>query len=77
MSAQPLNGFTCNREDLPRLYREVAEQNALLGRIENELRLISWTDEEIRTIQLLAACKSNASLTGRLKEVESRIAVIR
>jgi hypothetical protein len=73
---EPLNGFNCSREDLPRLYSEITRQNPLLGRIERELRLIGWTEEEIRTIQLLAACKSNASLTEYAKSIENRIAVI-
>lgn len=76
MSDRPPNGFKCSREELPGLYVQVIAQNPLLSRIANELRLIGWTEEEIRTIQLLAACKSNASLTERLKEVENRIAVI-
>lgn len=70
------NQFTAGREDLPGLYREVLEQNPLLGRIQGEQRGLGWTDEEIRTYQLLVACKSNASLTQRLAELERRIAVV-
>ena len=72
----PRNEFTCSREDIPRLYVEAVAMNPLLGRVEQELKSANWTDEEIRTLQLLAACKSNASLTKRLQEVENRIAVI-
>ena len=70
------NQITASREELPRLYAEVLSQNPLLGRIEGALRTINWTDEEIRTYQLLTACKSNASLTARLREVERRIITI-
>ena len=62
--------ITASREDLPRLYREVLDQNPLLARIEAECRTVNWADEEIRTIQLLAACRSNASLTERLQQLE-------
>lgn len=63
----------CRREELPGLYAEVLQQNPLLGRLEGKLRAIGWTDEEIRTVQLLAACKSNASLMQRLKEIETSL----
>jgi len=68
------NKVTASREELPRLYAEALAQNPLLGRIEGSCRTIGWTDEEIRTLQLLAACKSNASLTQRLRELERAIA---
>lgn len=64
---------TASREDLPRLYAEVLDQNPLLGRIEGSLRVAGWSDEEIRTFQLLAACRSNGSLTQRLKELEGSL----
>jgi len=67
------NQFVCSREDLPGLYAEVRAQNGLLERLERELRAIGWTDEEIRTVQLLAACKSNASLTERLQSIEKQL----
>lgn len=61
---------TAAREDLPALYAQVLVQNPLLGRVEGACRAIGWTDGEIRTMQLLLACKSNASLTTRLAELE-------
>lgn len=76
MAGENPNQFTAGREDLPGLYREVLEQNPLLVRIEGALLTAGWSDVEIRTFQLLAACRSNASLTQRLKEVENQIAVI-
>ena len=66
-----------SREDIPKLYLEVLAQNPLLGRIDGECRNIGWTDEEIRTLQLLAACRSNASLTQRLRELEQSLARVR
>jgi hypothetical protein len=62
---------SASREDLKGLYREVLDQNPLLGRIEGSLKAMGWTDEEVRTYQLLTACRSNASLMERCKEVES------
>jgi hypothetical protein len=66
----------CTRQDLPVRYVELLAQNPLLARIEGECRTVNWSDEEIRTIQLLAACASNASLTQRVKELESRLVII-
>jgi len=66
----------CTRQDLPVRYAEILAQNPLLGRIEGECKTVNWSDEEIRTIQLLAACASNASLSRRVKELESRLVVI-
>lgn len=74
MSEVRINQVTATREDLPKLYAEVLEQNPLLGRIEGALRTAGWTGEEIRTFQLLTACRSNASLTTRLRELEVAIA---
>ena len=64
---------SASREQLPILYQEILNQNPLLGRIEGECKTVGWTDVEIRTIQLLAACKSNASLTERLQQMERSI----
>lgn len=64
---------SASREQLPILYQEILSQNPLLGRIEGECKTVGWTDVEIRTIQLLAACKSNASLTERLQQMERSI----
>jgi len=58
------------REQLPDRYKEILQQNPLLARTEVETKLIGWTDEEVRTLQLLLACASNASLTQRLLELE-------
>lgn len=74
MSEVRINQVTASREDLPKLYAEVLGQNPLLARIEGALRTAGWADEEIRTFQLLAACRSNASLTARLRELETAIA---
>jgi len=59
------------REELGLRYQEILFQNDLLARVEKETRLIGWTDEEIRTFQLLLACASNASLKNRVIELES------
>lgn len=59
------------RQDLPVLYAEVLSQNPLLARMEGQCLTVNWTDQEIRTLQLLAACASNASLTARVKELEA------
>jgi hypothetical protein len=58
------------REQLGVAYAEVLAQNPLLARTEGQCRSIGWTDEEIRTMQLLLACKSNASLMDRVRELE-------
>lgn len=65
-----------SREELPNLYMEVLDQNPLLARIEGECRTVHWTNEEIRTLQLLAACRSNASLQLRLAELERGISAV-
>jgi hypothetical protein len=70
------NKITVSRTELPLLYHEVVVQNPLLARMEATCGVAGWTTEEIRTFQLLVACKSNASLTARLKELESRLATI-
>lgn len=62
-----------SREQLPFLYDDLLAQNPLLGRIEGQCRTVNWTNDEIRTLQLLAACRSNASLTKRLKELEDSL----
>lgn len=61
------------REELPIKYAEVLAQNPLLGRIEGSCRAVLWSEVEIRTLQLLAACASNASLIQRLTELEERL----
>jgi hypothetical protein len=61
------------RENLPLQYAELLNDNPLLARIEGQCRAIGWTDSEIRTMQLLAACKSNSSLQQRLMELEAAI----
>ncbi len=58
------------REQLPDRYAEIVCQNPLLARVETETKLIGWTEEEIRTFQLLLACASNASLKARVAELE-------
>ena len=66
--------FTISRDALPAAYASVLTQNPLLARAEGEMRSHQWTELEIRTIQLLTACRSNASLTQRLKELEESLA---
>lgn len=65
-----MDKLSVTREDLPLRYAEILFQNPLLERVEKETRLISWTDTEIRTLQLLLACASNASLKQRVIELE-------
>lgn len=62
--------LSVTREDLPKAYAEAIVNNPLLGRIEGSCRSIGWTDQEIRTLQLLAAVNSNASISERLRELE-------
>lgn len=71
-----MDQLTFTREELGLLYRDLVFQNPLLERVEKQLRIIGWTEEEIRTAQLLLACRSNASLTEYAKSIENRIAVI-
>lgn len=59
--------ISASRDDLPGLYEEILRQNPLLARLEGTLRSIGWSDTEIRTYQLLAACASNASLKAALE----------
>jgi hypothetical protein len=66
--------FSVKREELPARYREILEQNPLLARLAGEVRGIGWTDNEILTVQLLAACSSNASLTERVRLLEGALA---
>lgn len=61
------------RDELPKLYAELLVQNPLLARIEGQCRAIYWLESEIRTVQLLTACASNASLTARVKELEAML----
>ena len=70
------NQISCSREEVRLIYGQLLAQNPLLERIERECKTIGWTDREIRTMQLWAACKSNASLTERLSELERSIARI-
>lgn len=69
-----INQVQCNRGELPVKYAECVANNPLLGRIEGEAKAIGWTDEEIRTMQLLTAVASNASLQARLQEMEKGLA---
>jgi hypothetical protein len=65
-----MSKVTVTREELPMRYREIIAQNPLLARLEGETRGLGWTDVEIRTLQLLVACHSNASLKERLESLE-------
>lgn len=60
--------ISASREDLPGLYMEILQQNPLLARVEGTMKSIGWSDLEIRTYQLLAACASNASLMAALDQ---------
>ena len=62
--------IVCSREEVVYRYAELLRDNPLLARIEGQCKAIGWTDEEIRTLQLIVAVSSNASLQQRLKEVE-------
>lgn len=62
--------LTFTKEELPMRYLEIKLQNPMLERMEKDLKLSGFTDEEIRTMQLLIACASNASLQQRIKEME-------
>lgn len=64
------------REGLAAQYREVLSHpdNGLLGRMEGALRDNKWTEEEIRTAQLLTSMRSNASLLARVRELETAVA---
>ena len=66
-----VNQVVAPRQDLPGLYRELVLRNPLLGRVEGEAKLAGWTDEEVRTVQLLVAVRSNESLQARLTELEA------
>ncbi len=67
------NQVSSSREELPIHYADLLKQNPLLGRIEGSCSIIGWTDLEIRTMQLLVACQSNASLMQRLRSLENQL----
>lgn len=67
------NKVDLRREDLRVDYARLLIQNPLLGRMEGEMKIINWSDEEIRTAQLLIACASNASLKKRVEELEAML----
>lgn len=72
----PKRQLTFNRDDLPGQYQQLVLQNPdVIGGIERAMKNCQWTDEEIRTAQLLVACSSNASLKRQLEEMETRIAM--
>lgn len=70
------NEVKFTKEELPLLYQQLLKQNPLLARTEGAAKVQQFTDLEIRTIQLLLACKSNASLTQALDDARKSIAVI-
>jgi len=69
-----INQVQVTREELPIRYADLLHKNPLLGRIEGGMKVIGWTDLEIRTAQLLTAVASNASLQQRLRELEESLA---
>lgn len=69
-----INQVQVTREELPLAYVDLLRKNPLLGRIEGSARTIGWSDLEIRTMQLLTAVNSNASLQQRLRELEASLA---
>lgn len=73
MSHPKVNVVQVTREELPGKYLELLVKNPLLARIEGQCLTVNWTNSEIRTLQLLAACASNASLTARVKELEAML----
>ena len=68
-----VNQISLPREKLPTAYAECLKNNPLLGRIEGAAKTIQWSDLEIRTLQLLTAVQSNASLQQRLRELEQSL----
>lgn len=74
IGAPIIKQVSVSREELPLAYAQLLNENPLLGRIEGATKNVGWTDQEIRTMQLLVACKSNASLMQRLRELESSLA---
>lgn len=62
--------ISARQDELPIKYAEMVIKNPLLARIEDKGKGAGWSDEEIRTLQLLVACNSNASLMQRLMELE-------
>lgn len=71
--SQPTQQVSFTREQLAVVYAELLAQNPLLARMEGQCRSLGWSDAEIRTAQLAIACKSNASLTARVKELEAML----
>lgn len=67
---------TATRESLPLQYLECVEKNPLLARMEVQTKAVGWTDFETRTLQLLTVVQSNASLQGRIKELEADIQML-
>lgn len=65
--------FSSDPSTLNAQYMEVLTQNPLLARAEGEAKSMGWTDLQIRTFQLLAACRSNASLMERAKQLEESL----
>lgn len=64
--------FSASQGDLPGMYQEVLRENPLLRRIETQLKLLAWTEEQIRTFQLLVACQSNATLVKECEDLRAR-----
>lgn len=63
----------CDQAELPARYAECVQKNPLLARIEGTCKTIGWTEVEIRTIQLLTAVQSNASLQARITDLEQAL----
>ena len=61
--------ISLSKEQLKEEYLDLLIKNPLLARIEGAGRTAGWTDEQIRTYQLIIAVRSNASLQDRLTKV--------
>lgn len=70
MGAPLVQHVTCARHELAGRYAACVAANPLLARVEGACRSDGWSAEEIRTMQLLVAVASNASLQARLTELE-------
>ncbi len=71
----PGTKFDLKGDELRGEYLELILKNPVLAKIEAEALTLRWTEEQIRTAQLIAAVRSNASLQQRLQEIEAGLAV--
>lgn len=67
--------LSVDRDQLTPVYIDLCVKNPLLARLEGQVKSYGWTDLEIRTLQLIAACNSNASLHQRIQDLEAEISL--